>query len=188
MRHLSSRGTNLLIPASKNSVPCSFDHIITAVFTLSSLVNMWPEWWSLRVGEKWKSLVTRSALYGGCSGIVHWKWCKNCCVAFSTWGWALLCRSKTPVMSIPGHCCLMAAYNCFRVAGCTIWCCIDCWGPFPWNPPTVNPCSPKTPWPAVYQQICLSWISSIAGTWDVSTPCLHVFFRGSDDEPTSHLQ
>lgn len=53
------------------------------------------------------------------------KHCKSC-VAVTTWGWALLHRSKTPVVSIPGRCGLMAAHNCFRVAGCTVWCCIDC--------------------------------------------------------------
>ena len=125
MRHLSSHGTSLLIPSSNNSVPCNFDLIITAVFTLSSLVNLWPEWWSLKAGKKWKSLRKRSALNAGCSKIVHLKRCKSC-VAVTTWGWPLLCRSKTPVVSIPGRCRLMAAHNCFRVAGCITWCCIDC--------------------------------------------------------------
>jgi len=38
------------------------------------------------------------------------------CVAVATWDRALLCISKTHVVSSPGHFCLMAAHNCSRVA------------------------------------------------------------------------
>jgi len=68
------------------------------------------------VGKRWKSLSTRSGLYGGCSKIVHLKCCKSCCVAVLTWGQALLWRSRTPVVSSPGHCHLMAARNHSMVA------------------------------------------------------------------------
>jgi hypothetical protein len=56
LSHLSSHETSLLIPASKNSVPCSFNHTITVVITLSSLLNLWPEEWSWRVGKRWKTI------------------------------------------------------------------------------------------------------------------------------------
>jgi hypothetical protein len=38
------------------------------------------------------------------------------CGAVAIWGWVLLCISKTPVVSSPGYCCLMAAHNHSRVA------------------------------------------------------------------------
>jgi len=59
--------------------------------------------------KRWKSLGTSSGLYDGCLKIVHMKCCKGCCVAVTTWDQALLWRSKTSVVSSPGHCHLMAA-------------------------------------------------------------------------------
>ena len=70
--------TNLLTFALQNSVPCNFNHLITAVFMLLSLANSRPLIWSYRVGKRWKSLSARYGLHGRYSKTVHLKHCESC--------------------------------------------------------------------------------------------------------------
>lgn len=152
----------------------------------SSLANLWPEIRSLRVGKR-RSLSTRCGLYGACSKTVHLKCHKSCCVAVTTCGQALLCWSKTHVVSSPGCCHLMAAHNIARVAQFDT-ALIVVLSSIKSTNSTIHPCGCKTLQTSSCQQICPSWIFLNMGTREISTLCLHVVSLGSDDEPMSRLQ
>ena len=173
-RHLSSHVTKLLTSALQNSAPCDFNHPITAVFMLLSLANSWAQIWSYRVRKRWKSLSARHGLYGRYSKTVHLKHYHQSCVLQLRYGAELLCMSKTPVVSSPGYCCLMAARNHSRVAHYVTALTVVA---FPMK--STN----HTPWQsqnitAITLQADWSNLICIAGTWDIGSPCLHILSPG----------